>query len=78
MKLNHVLAALGFRSKPEFYGYAIKSFRLGKDGIARFAQWQQPKCRLTRFDQGSVDELRARHAEWRRSACLEGVNRSIR
>lgn len=29
-----------------------------KDGIVRFAQWQHPKCRPTRFDQGSVDELR--------------------
>ncbi len=58
MKLNHVLVAFGFRPKPKFYGYTIESFKLEKDGIVRFAQWQHPKCRPTRFDQSSVDELR--------------------
>lgn len=58
MKLKEALYFLGFKPKPQTYGFEIKRFDLPADGEIFYARWRHPKESAKTVEQDEVDELR--------------------
>lgn len=58
MKLKEALYFLGFKPKPQTYGYEAKKFDLPVDGEVFYAQWLHPKESAKIVEQDSINELR--------------------
>ncbi|HLQ79381.1 MAG TPA: FkbM family methyltransferase [Terriglobia bacterium] len=58
MKAREFGHLLGFRGKPQAYGFEVRAFDLSRDGRVEYAQWLHPGESQKAIAQETVDELR--------------------
>ncbi|NRA36995.1 MAG: FkbM family methyltransferase [Planctomycetes bacterium] len=59
MKLKEILYLLGFKPKPQKYGYKVNSFELDDYGTIEYAQWLHPRESAKVVNNKLVSELTA-------------------